>query len=165
MKRKLWSFRRRNTNFVWFTSKKKKREETKTWIFLFSKKEEKSRAILKTKDRRWFSTRTKEKKHIKTKTLIFFSFRDEKRRWEIQNSTKGRKEKRNNFERDLKRLKREENGLKSVILEKIEVVAVPSWIVRSCKPSTLVTCVSPKSRPGSIKWHREGFFKRGGLDA
>lgn len=161
MKRKLWSFRRRNTNFVWFTSKKKKREETKTRIFLFSKKEEKSCAILKIVadfqlERKGRSTR---------KTLIFFSFWDEKRRWEIQNSTKRRKEKRNNFVRDLKRLKREENGLKSVILEKIEVVAVPSWIVRSCKPSTLVTCVSPKSRPGSIKWHREGFFKRGGLDA
>ena len=161
MKRKLWSFRRRNTNFVWFTSKKKKREETKTWIFLFSKKEEKSRAILKIVA----DFQLERKGRSTQKTLIFFSFRDEKRRWEIQNSTKGRKEKRNNFERDLKRLKREENGLKSVILEKIEVVAVPSWIVRSCKPSTLVTCVSPKSRPGSIKWHREGFFKRGGLDA
>lgn len=140
MKRKLRSFRRKNKNFVlfrWFTSKeKKRRQKLEIFFFFFSKKEKKSHAISKTKDHRGFSSEIEEAQRNENFNLFFFFFWNEKQRWEIENSTrwkgerkmKGRKEK--IISNATWKEKRNRNDLKSVILEKIEVVAVPRWIVR-----------------------------------
>lgn len=115
-----------------------KEEETKArnFLFFFSKKEEKSHAISKTKDHRGFSSEIEEAQRNENFNLFFFFFWNEKQRWEIKNSTrwkgerkmKGRKEK--IISNATWKEKRNRNDLKSVILEKIEVVAVPRWIVR-----------------------------------
>lgn len=104
-----------------------KEEETKArnFLFFFSKKEEKSHAISKTKDHRGFSSEIEEAQRNENFNLFFFFFWNEKQRWEIKNSTrwkgerkmKGRKEK--IISNATWKEKRNRNDLKSVILEKI----------------------------------------------
>lgn len=114
-----------------------KEEETKARNFFFSSKKEKkiSRYFKDKRSSRIFerNRRSTEKRKLQS---FFFFFWNEKQRWEIENSTrwkgerkmKGRKEK--IISNATWKEKRNRNDLKSVILEKIEVVAVPRWIVR-----------------------------------
>lgn len=115
-----------------------KEEETKArnFLFFFFKEREKiSRYFKDKRSSRIFerNRRSTEKRKLQS---FFFFFWNEKQRWEIENSTrwkgerkmKGRKEK--IISNATWKEKRNRNDLKSVILEKIEVVAVPRWIVR-----------------------------------
>lgn len=115
-----------------------KEEETKArnFLFFFFKEREKiSRYFKDKRSSRIFerNRRSTEKRKLQS---FFFFFWNEKQRWEIKNSTrwkgerkmKGRKEK--IISNATWKEKRNRNDLKSVILEKIEVVAVPRWIVR-----------------------------------
>lgn len=115
-----------------------KKEETKArnFLFFFFKEREKiSRYFKDKRSSRIFerNRRSTEKRKLQS---FFFFFWNEKQRWEIKNSTrwkgerkmKGRKEK--IISNATWKEKRNRNDFKSVILEKIEVVAVPRWIVR-----------------------------------
>lgn len=115
-----------------------KKEETKArnFLFFFFKEREKiSRYFKDKRSSRIFerNRRSTEKRKLQS---FFFFFWNERQRWEIKNSTrwkgerkmKGRKEK--IISNATWKEKRNRNDLKSVILEKIEVVAVPRWIVR-----------------------------------
>lgn len=114
-----------------------KEEETKArnFLFFFKEREKISRYFKDKRSSRIFerNRRSTEKRKLQS---FFFFFWNEKQRWEIKNSTrwkgerkmKGRKEK--IISNATWKEKRNRNDLKSVILEKIEVVAVPRWIVR-----------------------------------
>lgn len=114
-----------------------KEEETKArnFLFFFKEREKISRYFKDKRSSRIFerNRRSTEKRKLQS---FFFFFWNEKQRWEIENSTrwkgerkmKGRKEK--IISNATWKEKRNRNDLKSVILEKIEVVAVPRWIVR-----------------------------------
>lgn len=114
-----------------------KEEETKArnFLFFFKERGKISRYFKDKRSSRIFerNRRSTEKRKLQS---FFFFFWNEKQRWEIKNSTrwkgerkmKGRKEK--IISNATWKEKRNRNDLKSVILEKIEVVAVPRWIVR-----------------------------------
>lgn len=114
-----------------------KEEETKArnFLFFFKEREKISRYFKDKRSSRIFERNRRSTEKWKLQSFFFF-FWNEKQRWEIKNSTrwkgerkmKGRKEK--IISNATWKEKRNRNDLKSVILEKIEVVAVPRWIVR-----------------------------------